>query len=66
IDGVLAWYLREVPVRWVASAGESFDDAPRLVLVSTSTSREAVVEPSGVPRYTIAATRDTIRQVELR
>ena len=66
IDGVLAWYLREVPLRWVASASAAPDDGSRVVVVSTAWPSEGPAEPSSAPRYAVAVEGDTRRGVELR
>jgi hypothetical protein len=68
IDAVLAWYLRDVPIAWVASADEGSDETPALVLVSTTTKRDSPqpAQPGAAPRYAIAADRDTLHLVELR
>jgi hypothetical protein len=64
IDGVLAWYLREVPARWVASANESPDDPMRVVVVSATLPRDAAHPPS--PAYALRAQGDSVSVVELR
>ena len=66
IDGVLAWYLREVPARWVASAGESLDGAARVLVVSTTQPRDRAAEASTAPRYALSVDGDTLDVVELR
>src|SRR3546814_4758214 len=52
IDGVLAWYLCDVPSRWVASANESPDDPIRVVVVSTTLPRDAAHAP--LPAYALS------------
>jgi hypothetical protein len=66
IDATLAWYLREVPVRWVPSPGEPFDGAARVLLVSTTLPRDRAEEPSSSPRYAMSARDDQVDVVEVR
>ena len=64
IDGVLAWYVRDVPSRWVASANESPDDPIRVVVVSATQPRDAAHAPS--PAYALSTQGDLVSVVELR
>jgi hypothetical protein len=64
IDASLAWYLREVPLRWVAgpTAGE---DGERIVLVRTARPRDWQPPPSTAPRYALRDDGETVAVVEL-
>ena len=66
VDGVLAWYLREVQPQWVSSPSDGSDGAPRVVVTMVARAIDQAPEESSAPRYTLRVRNDGILEVELR
>ena len=66
VDGVLAWYLREVQPQWVSSPSDGSDGAPRVAVTMVARASDQAPEPSSAPRYTLRVRSDAILEVELR